>query len=307
MEGDVMKILNYGSLNIDHYYKVDDIVKPGETITVNAVFKQKGGKGLNRSVAMSRAGSDNVYHAGAIGQGGKFLLDFLEENKVNTDLVTYFEDEISGHAIIQLDQHGENCILVYGGTNKIISKNMIDDILEHFEAGDILVVENETINIPYIIRKAREKSMYIYFNASPIDEVITKELIGNVDCLIINEHEGAAITGAKHIDTILKRLQKEYPELEVILTLGAHGSIYAYKSQRIQQDAIKTKPVDTTGAGDCFTGYFISSRAQGRTVSDSLKIASYASSLTIKKEGAADAIPMQDEVREYMKFENTDI
>ena len=104
-----MKILNFGSLNIDYVYKVDHIVQRGETQHSISRSVFSGGKGLNQSVAMAKAGLP-VYHAGCIGAGGEFLLDVLHESGVDTSLVKVLQDTPSGHTVIQNSKDGDNCI-----------------------------------------------------------------------------------------------------------------------------------------------------------------------------------------------------
>lgn len=154
--GIYMKILNFGSLNIDYVYSVDHFVQKGETISSSQMNIFSGGKGLNQSVALGRAGA-KVFHAGRIGKDGEFLVEQLKEAGVNTDLVVVDEDCSTGHAIIQNDAEGDNCILLYGGANQRITKEQIDAALEQFDAGDYLVLQNEISNLPYLMEKAQKK------------------------------------------------------------------------------------------------------------------------------------------------------
>jgi len=152
-----MKILNFGSLNTDHVYKVKNFVTPGETIKSTQYIKKVGGKGLNQSIAIKRAGHD-VFHAGAVGEDGQMLVDFLKKDNVNTDNVKLSEIP-TGHAIIQVDEKGENCILLYGGANQNISESFADEVLQDFSQGDYIVLQNETNIVPCVIEKAYEKGM----------------------------------------------------------------------------------------------------------------------------------------------------
>ena len=152
-----MKILNFGSLNLDYVYSVDHFVQAGETLSSIDLKEFSGGKGLNQTLALKRAGMD-VYHAGAIGQDGMMLKELLESENVHSEFVkVLYGNNRTGHAIIQKDQDGDNCILLYGGTNRNITQEMIDDVMEHFDQGDYLVLQNEINNIPYLIQKAKEK------------------------------------------------------------------------------------------------------------------------------------------------------
>lgn len=183
-----MKVLNFGSINIDYVYKVDHFVQKGETISSSNLSIFSGGKGLNQSIALSRAGAD-VYHAGVVGIDGTFLIEQLKEAKVNTDYI-YISDSIrTGNAIIQNDKKGDNCILLYGGANKSITSEMINKTLSYFKKDDWLVLQNEINEIPYIVEKAHEIGMKIVLNPSPMNDAIFDINLNYVDCFIMNEIE----------------------------------------------------------------------------------------------------------------------
>ena len=190
-----MKILNFGSLNIDMVYDVDNFVRPGETISSLKMEKFAGGKGLNQSIALSKAGAD-VYHAGMIGNDGEFLKEILKENNVDT---TYLKsiDGPSGHAIIQVDKNGQNCILLYSGSNSMINEEFVDNVLENFGKGDLILLQNEISCLAYIIDKAHEKGLTIALNPSPMNEIIRNCNLGFVDYFILNEVEAELLTSKK--------------------------------------------------------------------------------------------------------------
>ena len=142
-----MKVLNFGSLNIDYVYDVDDFVKKGETISSKDLNVFCGGKGLNQSVALAKAGAE-VYHAGMIGEDGKFLLDLLKEAGVNIDNVVIRDDIRTGNAIIQRNKSGDNCIILFSGANRSITKDYVDRVLSGFEKGDYIVLQNEISELP---------------------------------------------------------------------------------------------------------------------------------------------------------------
>lgn len=159
--GIAMKILNFGSLNIDYVYKVDHIVQRGETQHSISRSVFSGGKGLNQSVALAKAGLP-VHHAGCIGAGGEFLLDMLHESGVDTLLVKVLQDTPSGHTVIQNSKDGDNCILLFGGANQCITKEFCDEVLANFSAGDYLVLQNEISSIPHLIKKAHERGCRLF-------------------------------------------------------------------------------------------------------------------------------------------------
>lgn len=290
-----MKILNFGSLNVDYIYEVEHFVRPGETISSKSLTLATGGKGLNQSIALARAGAE-VWHAGAIGQTDEAMLkDLLRDSGVHTEFIQLLA-EPSGHAIIQVDDQGSNCIVLYGGANQKIHRDFVDKVLENFEAEDILLLQNEISSIDYIMEKAHERGMRIYLNPSPANELLNKYPVNHVDTLILNEVEGAQLTGQTAPEQILAVLLEKYSGIKVVLTLGEQGVIYTDGALWENHGIFPTKVVDTTAAGDTFTGYFIAATAKGIDIRTTLKYASAAAALSVSKLGAAASIPTLKEV-----------
>ena len=298
-----MKVLNFGSLNIDYVYRVDHILVKGETESSFSRNIFAGGKGLNQSVALGRAGV-NVYHAGCIGEDGRFMVELLNEAGVDTRFVKVLTDSPSGHTVIQNDKEGDNCILLFGGANIRVTKEQVDETLKEFDAGDYLVLQNEISELPYIIEKAHEKGMVIVLNPAPMNENIQRLELSYVDYFILNEIEAAQLT-AKSSDItrqpdeeeLVNALRKEFPSAKTVLTLGAAGSVYIDDKDTIRQGIYEVKPVDTTAAGDTFTGYFLAGMTEGKPVKEALDMAAKASSITVTRPGAAPSIPLRSELR----------
>ncbi|MEA5002858.1 MAG: ribokinase [Christensenella sp.] len=290
-----MKVLNFGSLNVDYVYDVPHFVTPGETITSLGRNIFAGGKGLNQSIATKKAGA-NVYHAGTVGSDGDPLLEALQQAGVNHDFVLQREDAPSGHTVIQVDPNGQNCIIVFGGTNRQIPKEQMDETLTHFEAGDFLLLQNELNDISYLIDKAYEKGMNIVLNPSPIDPSINDLPLEKVKYFIVNEIEGAQIAGTDVIDNIIPAIAKKYPHANILMTLGSEGSRYYDGDKTYTQGIFPVKAVDTTAAGDTFLGYFVYGVSNGLSIEDTLRLAARASSITVSKKGAAGSIPTLDMV-----------
>ena len=165
-----MKVLSFGSLNFDHVYQMDHFVMPKETTSSLSYSRGFGGKGLNQSIALAKSGLD-VYHAGRVGFDGQPFIDYLQEYGVKVDYLKKDEEAATGHAIIQVS-HSENCIILYGGANQLIDEAQIDEVLTHFEKGDLLLIQNEISSLTYLITKAHEKGLRIAFNTAPMDEKI---------------------------------------------------------------------------------------------------------------------------------------
>lgn len=302
-----MKILNYGSLNIDHVYKVDHIVTPGETIGSESLKFFAGGKGANQSVAMAKAGAE-VWHAGKIGQDGRWLLGTLSAAGVQTALIQEY-DGPTGHAIIQVNREGENSIILFGGGNKMITDAEIDTALSGFDAGDYLVLQNEINSVPDIIRKAHQRGLRIYLNPAPFSEDVRSWPLELVDTLIVNETEAAGLSGKDtaapatasgspiDIELILGRLAAEYPYIDIVLTAGRLGAYFTRATQKPVHVPIVDSPVvDTTAAGDTFLGYYLVARLHGDDPAAAMQRATLASSITVSRAGAMESIPVAAEL-----------
>lgn len=290
-----MKIFVFGSLNIDHTYQVEHMLRVGETLSSVSYTRNVGGKGFNQAVALSRAGAD-VCFAGAIGADGLFLTEYLRECGVDTDCVRVI-DEPTGHAIIQVDQQGRNSILLFGGANQKISDAMIEETLSRAHPGDWILLQNEINEGERIIRSAHAKGMQIILNPSPVSGAMQDWPLELVSWLILNEVEGEDITGKREPQEILDALLRRCPGCRVVLTLGEKGSMYADARSRYAQTIFPCAAVDTTAAGDTFTGYFLQAAAQGKSIPDALRIAAQASAIAVSRPGAAASIPLAWELQ----------
>lgn len=289
-----MRILNFGSLNLDLVYQLPHFVRAGETLASTSFARNVGGKGLNQSVALARAGAQ-VWHAGLVGEDGEMLRACLRDNGVDVRFVRTVAAP-SGHAVIQVEPAGNNCIFIYGGANQCVTEAFIREVLETFGPGDILLVQNEINMIDRIIELGAQRGMQVVLNPSPIAGNLRSLPLGQVGWFILNEIEGSELTGETQADRILDRLSSLYPHAQIVLTLGGDGSVYAGNGARIAQAAYPVQAVDTTAAGDTFTGFFFASIAAGVPVAEALRRASKASSISVTRPGAAASIPTIDEV-----------
>ena len=289
-----MKILNFGSANIDYVYSLDHIVAVGETEHTDRLTVFPGGKGLNQSIAIAKAGA-RVYHAGCIGTDGEICADILKEAGVDLSFVRFLQEK-NGHAIIQVSREGENSIFLYAGSNAAITREHMDEVLSHFGEGDLLLLQNEINNLSYIVKRAHENGMKILFNPSPYNEVAAAIDLSCISYLMLNEVEGRAITGEEEPEGILASLTTRFPSLTVVLTLGRQGCILAKGKDRIPHPAYLVDTVDTTAAGDTFTGYFAAGLASGADLRTVLQNASCASAIAVSRHGAAPSIPNREEV-----------
>lgn len=289
-----MRILNFGSLNIDYVHRVEHIVCPGETIAGGSLDVFAGGKGANQSVALARAGAD-VAHAGRVGEDGRWLIEKLKDAGVDVSLIEIDPDAKTGHAVIQVDPDGENAILLHGGANQSIQPQQIERALAGFGKGDVLLLQNEINNVHDLISVAADREMSVCLNPAPMSEVVRGWSLDKLSLLIVNETEGEALCGQADPWEMLPKLQAMTGG-EVIVTLGSQGALYLGQGEAIHQNAIETDVVDTTAAGDTFIGYFLAKRAAGDTVEHCLEAAVTAASLCVAKAGAMDSIPDGNEI-----------
>ena len=292
-----MKILNFGSLNIDHVYHIDHFVQPGETIACSSYTRFSGGKGLNQSIALARAGAD-VYHGGKIGADGLFLKEQLEKSGVDTRFV-HQGNTPTGHAVIQVSNEGENSIIIAGGANRCITTDEIADTVCTFAKGDYLLVQNEISGVDHIISKSSEMGLKIVFNPAPFAPAISNYPLELVDIFILNETEAAAITGLTHQQDIIEQMRKQFPNAEVIFTMGAKGALFVKGDIEHIVAAKQVTAVDTTGAGDTFIGFFLASHMRSGDIPEALAIATAAAAMSVTRHGAADSIPTLDEAKAF--------
>lgn len=290
-----MKILNFGSLNLDYTYQVHHIVAPGETLSSKGLEVHAGGKGLNQSVAMARAGAKEVYHAGCVGEDGQQLIELCKENGIQTEYIWQVPVR-TGNAVIQVAENGENCILLFPGANHENTKAMVDQVLERFDEGDFLVLQNEISELEYLIEAGSKKGMFIILNPSPFQEEIKGFGLEKVGMLLINEVEGMQLTGWEEPEKILADIEEKYPDMQTVLTLGAKGAMYSGKGERHFQASFPVETVDTTAAGDTFAGFLTAALAEGKTIQEAMAFAAKAAACAVTKKGAAESIPYrQDE------------
>lgn len=296
-----MKILNFGSLSTDFVYEVPHILVPGETCSSQSRNIYPGGKGLNSTVALARAGAP-VYFAGTIGEDGDWLVDVLREAGADVSLVDKIEGP-SGHTVIQVDPGAENCIIVFPGSNRKNSIEHIDNVLGQFGEGDFLVLQNEINDLPYIMEAAHDQGLQIVFNPSPCDDIIETLPLDKVTYLVVNRAEAAALAGVPEgtaDDEVLSALHSKYPHARFVVTLGGDGALYYDGEKTIRQETYPADAVDTTGAGDTFLGNFVTGLAEGMSPEEALQLAAAAAAIAVSRKGAATSIPTREDTEKKL-------
>ena len=293
-----MKVLNYGSLNLDYVYHVPHFVQAGETLSAASQTVKAGGKGLNQSIALAKAGAQ-VWHAGCIGRGGEMLQTLLRDNGIHDEYI-YPTETMQGNAVIQVNAAGENCILLYGGSNQCITAEQIENTLLAFSEGDWLVLQNEVNGVASIVDLAWKKGMKIALNPSPFNDKLASVDYNKLSWILVNEIEAEQLSGCKEPENAWETIHARHPQLSVLITLGGAGSIaWSVRNgqvEKAQQLAYPVKAVDTTAAGDTYTGYFLSGLMEGRALQACMERAAKAAAIAVTRQGAAESIPNHDEL-----------
>jgi ribokinase len=293
------KVLNFGSLNIDYVYQMDHIIKPGETEASRSRGIFPGGKGLNQSVALSRAGSE-TWHAGALGPGDNSILtDVLKDAGVRLDYLRT-HDIATGHTVIQVDKSGQNSIILFGGANRSLKDDEIEATFADFGKGDLLVLQNEVNGLEKMMRLAASRGMKTAFNVSPFTPDLLDLPLDLCSVLLVNEIEGGAIAGmdpSSDPDKLIDGIRRRVPECTVVLTLGTRGSVLSIPGRDLLAcGCCKVKAVDTTGSGDTYTGFLLTMLMKGEEPKKAMQVAATAAAISVTRPGAACSIPSMDEV-----------
>lgn len=293
---------NFGSINLDHFYRVPHLVAPGETLASRDYRVGLGGKGANQSLAMARAGG-RLNHWGRVGRQDAWARDALAEAGVDVSRVTLVEGP-SGHAIIQVDDSGENAIILFPGANHGTSREELAELVAAASPGDWLLLQNECSGLEALIPLAVERGMQVAFNPAPMDNQAARLPLPLCSVLFVNRTEAAALVDLApdaEAMALLDALAARLPDTEVVLTLGGEGAWHQHRDTRRHQPALPVVAVDTTAAGDTFIGYYLAALQAGLPIAECLRRAATAAALTVQRPGAAESIPALDEVERALQ------
>ncbi|MBR0113048.1 MAG: ribokinase [Clostridia bacterium] len=297
-----MKILVFGSFNIDKVYSMPHLPERGETLYCKGFEIHVGGKGLNQALAFSKAG-EQVFVGGKVGKDGEYLTGYLKANGIDISDIDS-SGEHTGHTIIETDPDGQNQMILFGGANREITEDYCDYLLSKHGDADLVLMQYETSCVEYMLAKAHSLGIKTALNPSPYVKAINDIDFSSADILILNEYEAQSITGKKDARECAEALYT-LGSREIILTLGADGSVYYDGERYVTCPAFKVNAVDTTGAGDTFTGYCLSRLLGGAQPYDALITGSAASAIEVTKPGAAETIPSKDEVERFLLANKT--
>lgn len=290
------RIITLGSLNLDFTYQLPKPLEVGETLSSLSYRCGAGGKGANQSIAAARAGAE-VYHAGRIGSDGTLLRRTLADSGVRLDFLEEVETP-TGHAVVLINDAGDNSIVLFGGANRTIDETFIDRVTSAAKPGDILLLQNEITNIDHAMEAGKKAGMRVAFNFAPFDPKLAPELpLSLCDYLFLNRIEAGGIAGKSDVEEILETLARRYPETELVLTLGPEGAVALTPAgQRFHADSPRVKVVETTAAGDTFIGYYLAAVLDGLKPGKALERACRAAALCCSRAGAAESIPTRAEL-----------
>lgn len=288
-----MAIVTIGSINIDHVYRVERFVQPGETVLVDNHSAGLGGKGANQSIAAARAGA-RVAHVGAVGADGGWTVDRLAAEGIDVGGIAKV-DAVTGHAVIQVDADGENLILVHSGANLGLTEQQIGTAVHAMGQKDWLLFQNETNLTECIAEAGRRAGVRIAYSAAPFIAEKAVPLLDRIDLLCVNALEARTLGAAIGQDA------DSLPVPHLLVTHGADGATYRTDAGRWHVPAFDVQAVDTTGAGDTFLGFFLAALDAGMDGEDALLDASAAAALQVSLPGAADAIPTRERVDVFVR------
>lgn len=290
------RIITLGSLNLDFTYQLPKPLEVGETLSSLSYRCGAGGKGANQSIAAARAGAE-VYHAGRIGHDGALLRRTLADSGVKLDFLEEVETP-TGHAVVLINDAGDNSIVLYGGANRTIDETFIDRVTSAANPGDILLLQNEVTCISHAMEAGRKAGMRVAFNFAPFDPKLAPELpLSLCDVLFLNRIEAGGIAGKSDVEETLETLSRRFPKTELVLTLGPEGAVALTPAgEQFHADSPRVEVVETTAAGDTFIGYYLAAILDGFDTGRALERACRAAALCCSRAGAAESIPTRAEL-----------
>lgn len=297
-----MKILEVGSLNMDLVVRMPHIPKPGETLLGGEFATFPGGKGANQAVAAARLGAQ-VSMIGRVGNDafGRELVDLLQKEGIDTRFVGVDPALASGVALIEVDAKGQNSIAVASGANFALTAAHVASAIGQIEKFDALVMPLETPleTIYAAARAAKQKNAQVILNPAPAQK-LGADLLEMVDVIVPNEHEAAFITGivleGEQSCRAAAHSLRQMGAKNVVITLGWAGAFVLDGDTEEFVPAQKVVAIDTTAAGDCFTGGLAVGLAEGKPLADAVRFASAAAAISVTRRGAQPSMPYRREV-----------
>jgi len=287
-----MTIFNLGSINADYVYHVAHFPAPGETLAATDFTIGLGGKGANQSIAAARGGA-RVVHIGSTGPDGNWAIEALRATGVEVDHIGRL-DIPTGHAIIMVDPSGENTIVICPSANMAQQEGRIAQALDQAVAGDTCILQNETNLVAFTARRAQAKGMCVVYSAAPFDAGAAQAVLPMVDLLVVNAIEADQLAAALGVTA------QNLPVARCLITRGSKGAIHLEGGVRTEVPAFKVTPVDTTGAGDTYLGFFVAGLDAGMKTHAAMQFAAAGAAIQVTRAGAAKAVPTASEVHAFL-------
>jgi ribokinase len=291
-----------GSLMIDRVLRVPALPAPGETVTARSAAVHPGGKGANQAVAAARCGA-RVRMLGRTGSDGAFIVRELAAAGVDTACVMT-SDAMSGFAAVMVADDGMNSIVIAPEANGRIGDADIDAFLTGAAPGDLLLMQNECSGLRHAVTRACEVGLKLWLNAAPMGDAVRQVDLGALSCLLVNEHELAALTDLGEPEAALDRLANAWPKLDIVVTLGAAGWIARVDGAHLSGRAIPVEAIDTVGCGDAFVGALAALRSEGMPWTDALARANAAGALAATVAGAIPSMPTREAIEAFWRHQH---
>ena len=294
-----LKIVVIGSINIDYTAQVKKLPEKGETVIATSYKVCIGGKGANQAIAAKRLGAQ-VYMIGAVGisDGGRDIVRDLESEGIDVSGVL-FTEEITGNAMITIDESGFNRIVVYPGANDKLDSSWIEKHSKIIKEADLVILQLEIPlkTVETAVKLSKKHNVKVILNPAPAKK-IPDELYKYIDIITPNELELTQLTGTTDIKNGANMLIKKGVR-EVIVTLGEKGSYYTNGQEEIFLNAVPVKAVDSTAAGDAFNAAIAVALCENMDIKSALNFANIVGALTTTKIGARDSLPYRNEVESF--------
>jgi ribokinase len=295
------RIIVIGSSNTDMVVKSKKLPLPGETILGGTFLMNAGGKGANQAVAAARLGG-NVTLVAKVGNDvfGKQSVEGFKKEKINADFVFIDEGTPSGTALIMVNEEGENCIVVAPGANAQLLPADIEQVKDISDAAIILMqLEIPMITIEAVAKNAKANHQKIIINPAPAQK-LSNELLNDLFLITPNETEATLLTGIKVEDEITASQAAEVflskGVQNVIITLGKQGAYFKNKELKFKTDAPIVKAIDTTAAGDTFSGALAVAVTEKMSWPQAVQFAVQAASIAVTRMGAQASVPYRKEM-----------
>ncbi|KZE63898.1 ribokinase [Fictibacillus phosphorivorans] len=292
----MVKIVVIGSSSMDLVVTSDKRPGAGETVLGSSFKTVPGGKGANQAVAAARLGAD-VFMIGCVGDDhyGAAIVENFKQNGVDATNVEPVTDAESGTAHIILAE-GDNSIVVVKGANDHVTPHYVKKSLTLIKQADMVLIQQEIPEetIEYVSEICTEHNVSLLLNPAPA-RPLSQNVIAKASYITPNEHEAAVLFDGLSTEEALK----QYPN-KVFITEGKDGVRYHDGEKEVLVPSYPVEAVDTTGAGDTFNAALAVALAEGNSISDSLRFANRAASLSVTKFGAQGGMPLREEVEETL-------